>query len=83
MTRYIWLSFADADLPEGQQFLGAAIIKASNFVEAVKVAHILGINPGGEVMSLEVPEDVEIPEKWVERLLTIEECKAFDEEMME
>lgn len=77
-----WLSFADPELPEGTQFLGAAIIKASNFLEAVRVSHILGINPGGEVKSQRIPVEMEIPDKWVERLLTKAECEEFDREMM-
>lgn len=44
-----WLSFCDPELPTGEQFLGCAIIDADNFVCAVRRAHELGINPGGEV----------------------------------
>jgi hypothetical protein len=41
-----WLSFSD------ERFLGAAIVEASNFPEAVLRTHALGINPGGEVLAL-------------------------------
>ena len=76
-----WLSFADPNLPKGAQFLGASIIRASHFLEAVKVAHALGINPGGECKGVLVPVEMKIPGKWVERLLNKEECLLFDEEM--
>ncbi len=44
-----WLSFCDPDAPTGEQFLGACIVDAVDEITAVRVAHILGINPGGEV----------------------------------
>lgn len=76
-----WLSFADASLPKGQQFLGVAIVNAHSFLEAVKVAHILGINPGGEVQGfdVEVPGGKDIPAKYVERLLSREEIAELEE----
>lgn len=79
-----WLSFADANLPEGTQFLGAAVVRATNMEEAVRRAHKVGINPGGEVQGLEVSPDLvpKINDKWIERLLTHKECEQFDEEMM-
>jgi hypothetical protein len=77
-----WLSFADPDRPEGTQFLGAAIVRAMSFLEAVQVAHHLGINSGGEVQSLQIPPEMKIPEKWIERLLTKAECEEFDTEML-
>lgn len=46
---YWWLSFCDAELPEGSQFLGAVIVDATDIVDGAKKAHALGINPGGEV----------------------------------
>lgn len=57
MTTYYWLSFCDPDREEGDQFLGAAIVPASNGIEAaVSVAWDLGCNPGGEVVMIELPE---------------------------
>lgn len=80
-TPQFWLSFADASLPKGQQFLGAAIVNAHSFLEAVKVAHILDINPGGEVQGheVEVPSGKEIPAQYVERLLNREEIAELEE----
>ena len=78
-----FLSFADGNLPQGSQFLGGAIVRASHMIEAVRVAHILGINPGGEVQGIQVPSKLvsRIKGKWIERLLTREECEEWDEEM--
>ena len=75
-----WLSFADGSLPEGSQFLGAVIVRAKTFLEAVKVAHILEINPGGECVGKQIPEDVVVAEEWIERLLDRSECERFQKE---
>src|SRR5215467_1689157 len=45
---WFWLSFADANLPESEQFLGVAIVRAGGIMEAALVARLRGINPGGE-----------------------------------
>jgi hypothetical protein len=78
-----WLSFADAILPVGNQFLGAAMVRASNMIEAVQVAHLLGINPGGEVVGVECDPSAAalVPAKYVERLLSRDEIEAFETEM--
>lgn len=48
-SSYWWLSFADPELPVGEQFLGVAIVEADNLREAVASAWRDGLNPGGEV----------------------------------
>ena len=54
-----WLSFCDANKPNGQQFLGVAIVFARDIIEAAKYARLLGINPGGEVLAVETdPNDI-------------------------
>jgi hypothetical protein len=58
-----WLSFATEE-----KFLGVVIIRGSGFVPAIRNAHILGINPGGEVRGLELPPDVTIPD-WAKKTL--------------
>lgn len=73
-----WLSFADASLPAGSQFLGVVIVRGRNIMEAATVAHWIGINPGGGVQGIEIPETMLIADRWVERLLTRAECEAFD-----
>ena len=47
-----WLSFADED-----GFRGAAFVEAEDLIAAVRRAHLLGINPGGQVLGPAVPED--------------------------
>lgn len=61
MTRW-WLSFADPDKPEGEQFLGVTIVEAPTILEAIRTAHRLGANPGGEVLAIEIQPSVVIPD---------------------
>lgn len=72
-----WLSFADPTLPEGSQFLGVSLVKASGFVTASMAAATLGINPGGEVQGYPV-NNLPVPEQYQNRLLTRAECNALD-----
>lgn len=78
-----WLSFADADLPPGRQFLGVAVVRAQDLSWASIEAHRLGINPGGEVQAYRLPDDLErfIPPRFFNRLLTRAECAEFDREV--
>ena len=62
--RWFYLSFAD------EQFRGAVIVEAQGFTHAIKLAHKLGINPGGQVMSHEIPAGAKIPEEAKNRLLS-------------
>ena len=52
-------------------------------IGAIKTAHLLGCNPGGEVQGIEVEADTApfIGDEWRRRILTKEECTAFDEEL--
>jgi hypothetical protein len=70
----IYMSFCDTRLPEGTQFLGAIVLNANDVEEGATRAHKLGINPGGQVMGILVPEDKFIPEEFCNRLLTKEEA---------
>lgn len=74
-----WLSFADGDLPKGEQFLGVALVRAHGMGTAAMTAHTLGINPGGEAMGIEIPPTFDIPAEYQNRLLTKDECAALDE----
>lgn len=73
-----WLSYAG---DEG--FRGAVIVAGSEFTEAVMRVNLLGINPGGEIQGMPVPEQAIdlIPDKWKNRLLSRAECEEFDKEM--
>jgi hypothetical protein len=69
-----WLSFSG----DGRN-LGICIVDAHSFPEAVMVAHILGINPGGEVRGWPMHGDVRDREvaRWgKERLIPREELAA-------
>lgn len=78
-----WLSFADPKRPRGEQWLGAAIVRARNSWEAIAEAHLLGCNPGGEVLFVALPpqQAARVPERWIGKLLTKEDVACVDEEM--
>jgi hypothetical protein len=78
-----YFSFADATLPEGEQFLGGLFIEANNVVAAVTGSHVYGLNPGGEILTLEVPDDAaaHLPDEWKLRLLTREQLAELDDVM--
>lgn len=81
-----WLSFCDQGRPEGEQFLGACIVRAMSFIEAVQVSHVLEINPGGEVQGHQVEYEAEarnpIPVEYLERLLSREDCQELERKVM-
>ncbi len=84
---WFWLSFADFQLPAGNQFLGVVIVQATHLIDAIKVTHILGCNPGGEVRSLPILKDVPVAmyavlDQWRDRLLTRDQCSRVDTELM-
>jgi hypothetical protein len=64
-----WLSFCDPDLPEGQCFLGVAVVQAPDFLEAIRFANRLEINPGGEVAGWKLSTEDTPPDAFRYRLL--------------
>lgn len=70
-----WLSFADGSLPEGEQFLGVAIVSGSGVLSAASVAKLLGCNPGGEVQGIEIPPQHVPPPEYRGRLLSRDELE--------
>lgn len=50
-----WLSFVDPGRPEGDRFLGVAIVPGGNVIQASQFAWTLGINPGGQVAGFPLP----------------------------
>lgn len=72
-----WLSFAGDDGFRG----GCVVGPTDDFLDAVQLAHRLGINPGGEVCGVEL--DGDIPEKWRDKLLDEEDIQALDRAMGE
>lgn len=83
-----YLSFVDPELappleeqvPGGRSWLGACVVKASNDVMAVREAHRLGINPGGEVAMWGPFTDEQVREGMRNRLLDREDIGLSDDE---
>ncbi len=73
-----WLSFCDPDRPEGNQFLGIAIVLADDFLSACFLARLTGCNPGGEVMGAPLPDSLELDRTNMHRLLSRAEAEEID-----
>ncbi len=73
-----WLSFCDPERPKGEQFLGVAIVEATDIVSAAQVAYALGCNPGGEIRGFPISEKhwAATGPEWRGRLLTKEEVQG-------
>ena len=53
-----WLSFCDPERPAGTQFLGAIVLECFEDPGlAASECWALGINPGGEMLMIDVPEE--------------------------
>lgn len=78
MLPFFWLSFADPEKPKGTQFLGAAVVHAPEFLLAVRVARLLGCNPGGEVQGMEIPDDYTVPPEFTYKLLSKADVDRLD-----
>lgn len=72
-----YMSFADPERPAGTQWLGACVVEADTFIDAVAHARKVGCNPGGEVMGGEVPEERRPSPEFFDRLLTLDDVKAM------
>jgi hypothetical protein len=66
---WMYLSFAKPDTG----FAGCCYVEAHGLITAVIRANELDINPHGEVMGVDVPDEHLIPEEYRNRLLTKEE----------
>jgi len=75
-----WLSFADGTKPTGSQWLGGAYVQGDDIVEATRIAHFLGINPGGEVQGAELPESIQLPDEAINRLLSKTDMERLEME---
>ena len=74
-----YLSFADSELPTGEQWLGACVVSAPSAEAAVMVAHLLKCNPGGEVMLHPIESSITVPLEFCERLLTREDLDQLEQ----
>lgn len=70
---WMYLSFAD------EKFRGVVVIKAHGLVDAISRTHALGINPGGQVMGVDMPDEIvaQVPEDCRTRLLTKAEVQRI------
>jgi hypothetical protein len=70
-----WLSFVDPEKPDGQRFLGVAIVEGSGVASASIKAHALGVNPRGAVKGVPLARDDPPSVELRNRLLNIDELK--------
>lgn len=70
-----YLSYAGED-----GFRGGVVVEGDNIIDAAKEARRLGISPGGEVLWLPVPDHMQPPESFRNRLLSVEDLQAMDPE---
>ncbi len=60
IVHLVWLSFADES-----GWLGGCVVETQSLAAAITKTHLLGINPGGEIESVEFDiADAEIPDAW-------------------
>ncbi len=81
--RLYWLSFCDPEKPQGSQFLGVCIVSAEDPALALLYTHQMGINPGGEVVAVPSPDNVDLHPfaKFMNRLLSRDQIDAMDLEI--
>ena len=66
-----YLSFSDG------AFRGACFVSAFGMIDAIEQAHLLGINPGGNVAAAPVSPDAAIPEGARRRLLSKDDLVMY------
>lgn len=74
-----YLSFATKD-----EFLGAAVVQADDIVGAHLAVTLLGINPGGEVLLVAVPDGKAdaLPDEFRNVLLSRSDVETMDKIMI-
>lgn len=72
-----YLSFAD------EEFLGAVFVRAFGMTDAIRQAHLKGINPGGSVRAFVAPDAFD-PPAWARTvLLSRQDIQRLDDELGE
>lgn len=71
---WFYSSYAD------EQFLGATVIESENYMTVTLKAHHLKINPGGEVLTTEIPDEMiyKFPPEYRNRLLSKADLLSLD-----
>lgn len=59
-----WLSFSGPDGPRG-----VCLVEEKDFLSAIDKSHQLGVNPGGEVLGEELPDDADERKLGTNRLI--------------
>lgn len=69
-----WCSFA------GEEFNGVVITTGTDPIGLASKAHRLGINPGGEMLSFEIPDEYvkKIPPEYRDKLLNRNQLEGLD-----
>lgn len=70
MKKWFYLSFVNRDLPEGGRWVGASMVMGTDLEDAIQEAWRFGVNGGGEVASMELPEGTTPREGDAYRLIT-------------
>lgn len=73
-TGWWYLSFVGGD---AGTFIGGCFVEADDVGSALTLSHLLGCNPGGEVMGAPVPEGFLPDDSFRNRLLTKAEIASF------
>lgn len=68
--KWFYFSFAN------EKFMGGFILRCHGVTDGLMKIHALKMSPGGEVLCMEVPEDVLPDEQYRNRLLTKEDVDA-------
>lgn len=55
--------------------MGAAIVQGKDMIEAIRLTHLLEINPGGQVKGVPIPNGEDLPDNQVNRLLSIKDME--------
>lgn len=75
-----YMSFCDPRKPKGQQFLGALILEAHSFEEALIISHLTKLNPGGEIQYFEIYEEArEFCHPYMNRLMQRAEAESISD----
>jgi len=78
-----WLSYCDPKKPTGSQFQGVLILEAKTFLGAVAKAHLLGLDPGGEVQGFAIDPHLcsKVPRHRIGVLLDRKTAEGMDAEV--
>lgn len=73
---WVWCSFTDPSLPEGERFLGAVVTTAAKWAMGLS---LFDLNPGGEMVMVPIPAEHldKVPPEFRDRILNREEAESL------